>query len=117
MILIKLGTVVSNPNVDHASALTAAFTKYQPEKTVVYPAADAVQKVADQFKSATEDGFSRLSLTGAGDPAASPAVRGEALAYAEQLRFLAERDPMHEIHEQEKKFLWSLRYEIAQQVP
>ena len=44
-------------------------------------------------------------------------IRGAALAYSEQLRYTAERDPMHEMHEQEKKFLWSLRYEIPQQIP
>ena len=33
------------------------------------------------------------------------------------LRFTAERDPFHEIHEQEKKTLWNLRYEIVHRVP
>jgi len=42
----------------------------------------------------------------------------QAMSYIlEQLRYTAERDPLHEIHEQEKKFLWNLRNEIAQQVP
>lgn len=35
----------------------------------------------------------------------------------ERLRFTAERDPLHEMHEQDKKFLWSFRHEIAQQMP
>jgi hypothetical protein len=35
----------------------------------------------------------------------------------EQLRYTAERDPLHEMHEDERRFLWSLRYQISQQVP
>ena len=35
----------------------------------------------------------------------------------EQLRFTAERDPLHEMHEDERRLLWSSRYHIVQQVP
>lgn len=35
----------------------------------------------------------------------------------EQLRYTAERDPLHEMHEDERRFLWSLRNQISQQVP
>ena len=35
----------------------------------------------------------------------------------EKLRYTAERDPLHEMHEDERRFLWSLRYQISQQVP
>lgn len=37
--------------------------------------------------------------------------------YSEKLRFTAERDPLHEMHEDERRFLWSTRHMIAQQVP
>lgn len=43
---------------------------------------------------------------------------GSAMFYiTEQLRYTAERDPLHEMHEDERRFLWSLRYQISQQVP
>ena len=43
---------------------------------------------------------------------------GSAMFYiTEQLRYSAERDPLHEMHEDERRFLWSLRYQISQQVP
>ena len=48
-IMNPLGTVVSNPNVDHATSLTVAFTKYQGSKTVIYPTDDVIQEVASQF--------------------------------------------------------------------
>ena len=124
-IMNPLGTIVSNPNLDHATALTVAFSKYQPDRMVMYPIMDVIQEVAAQSKASfTQNGsLARLSLNGSdpagsiGSDSSSIASRGEALAYAEQLRYTAERDPMHELHEQEKKLLWSLRYEIPQQVP
>ena len=35
----------------------------------------------------------------------------------EQLRYAAERDPLHEMHEGERRFLWSMRSQIAHQMP
>lgn len=32
-------------------------------------------------------------------------------------RLMAERDPLHEMHEQERKVIWSLRYDLISQVP
>ncbi len=65
-IMNPLGTVVSNPNLDDATALTVAFTKYNPDKTVVYPMMDVIQEVAALVKnSITEDGaLSRVSFSG-----------------------------------------------------
>ncbi len=44
---------------------------------------------------------------------------GERVMYyvMERLRYTAERDPLHEMHEQDKKLLWSFRHQIAQQLP
>ena len=30
---------------------------------------------------------------------------------------MAERDPLHEMHEQERKLFWSLRYDLVSHVP
>lgn len=34
-----------------------------------------------------------------------------------RFRMIAERDPLHEMHEQERKVIWSLRHELVNLVP
>jgi phosphatidylinositol-4,5-bisphosphate 3-kinase len=46
---------------------------------------------------------------------AAPA--GQATGNPEFLRQVAERDPLHEMHDQERKRIWSLRYDCLHQVP
>jgi len=41
----------------------------------------------------------------------------ERLAKLEQLRLLADRDPLHELHEQEKKTMWALRHHCLREIP
>ena len=52
-IMNPLGTVVSNPNVDHATSLTVAFTSYLDNMSIVYPDIDAIEEVASQNKKET----------------------------------------------------------------
>lgn len=35
----------------------------------------------------------------------------------EQLRLLADRDPLHELHEQERKIMWTLRHHCLLEIP
>ena len=35
----------------------------------------------------------------------------------DQLRALADRDPLHELHEQERKTMWALRYHCLRKIP
>lgn len=35
----------------------------------------------------------------------------------EQLRLLTDRDPLHELHEQEKKTMWTLRHHCLREIP
>lgn len=37
--------------------------------------------------------------------------------HLEQLKLLADRDPLHELHEQEKKMMWSLRHHCLRETP
>ena len=46
---------------------------------------------------------------------AAPA--GQAKGNSEFLRQVAERDPLHEMHDQERKRIWSLRYDCLHQLP
>lgn len=39
------------------------------------------------------------------------------MAFLEQLRQSAERDPLHELHEQERKIIWGLRYDCLAHFP
>ena len=133
-----LGTVVSNPNVDHATALTLTFAKYiEGRKVVVYPQMESICELAAKFKrdsneesliysslvsiNSADSGLSSLSGSTTSLNCLSAALNrgGEPAMYyiVEQLRFMAERDPLHEMHEQERKFLWSLRGPIAQHEP
>lgn len=41
----------------------------------------------------------------------------EIKAYLENMRQQAESDPLHDMHEQEMKELWSLRYHAQKHVP
>ncbi|PSN34153.1 hypothetical protein C0J52_10044 [Blattella germanica] len=91
-ILHPLGTVVSNPIVDHATALTLTFHRYHAERTVMYPS--PVVESND-----------------------IPAPSGQPRSHLEFLRTIAERDPLHEMHDQERKIIWSLRYDCLHHVP
>lgn len=102
-ILHPLGTVVSNPNVEHATALTISFTKYNPEKLVLYPSADKVLQFAAQNSEGSVEEI-ELPLE----------TKKKCL---EHLRFMEEKDPLHEMHEQERKVIWQLRYDCLQHVP
>lgn len=42
---------------------------------------------------------------------------GQTKSHMEFLRQIAERDPLHEMHDQERKIIWSLRYECLHHVP
>lgn len=35
----------------------------------------------------------------------------------EQLKLLADRDPLHELHEQERKMIWALRHHCITKIP
>jgi phosphatidylinositol-4,5-bisphosphate 3-kinase len=42
---------------------------------------------------------------------------GDTKSNLEFLRQFAERDPLHEMHDQERKTIWNLRYECLHHVP
>lgn len=61
-----IGTVVSNPNVDHATALTLSFTRYD-NKSVFFPKLDVICETAANLReeSSEDSGVSSLaSLNG-----------------------------------------------------
>lgn len=108
-ILHPLGTVVSNPNVEHATALTITFHRYDAERTVMYPSPEKVLEFASSQE--TPSGTEGENMASSEIPGMQPMV------FLEQLRQAAERDPLHELHEQERKIIWSLRYDCLAHFP
>lgn len=100
--LQSLGTVVSNTNVDHATALTVSFKRYSPDHIITYPSVEKMVEYA-------EDHFDPSSIT-----TLSPQ---DIRAHLESVRQIAESDPLHDMHEQEMKELWALRYESLKYYP
>lgn len=102
-LLHPLGTVVSNPNVEHSTALTITFHKYHAEHTVVYPSIDKIIEYASKrAKESNDEASSKSQPT---------------KPHLDHIRLMAERDPLHEMHEQERKLFWSLRYDLVAHVP
>ena len=46
-----------------------------------------------------------------------PAASSQTMSHLQFLRTIAERDPLHEMHDQERKIIWSLRYDCLHHVP
>lgn len=106
-LLHPLGTVVSNPNVEHSTALTITFHKYHAEHTVIYPSIDKVVEYASRrAKESNDESNSK-----------SHAANSQPKPHLDHIRLMAERDPLHEMHEQERKLFWSLRYDLVSHVP
>lgn len=100
--LQSLGTVVSNTNVDHATALTVSFKRYSSEHTVMYPTVEKMIEYAKKhFDPSTVSTRSSLEIR----------------SYLESVKQMAESDPLHDMHEQEMKELWALRYESQKYFP
>jgi len=54
---------VSNPNVEHATALTLTFSKFKDGKLVIYPRMETMCELAAQFKlDSNEEESSALYL-------------------------------------------------------
>ncbi|XP_034936238.1 phosphatidylinositol 4,5-bisphosphate 3-kinase catalytic subunit delta isoform-like [Chelonus insularis] len=106
-LLHPLGTVVSNPHIDRAAALMLTFPNYGKDKSVLYPSPDKVVEYAMKLRETKED-------YGTEDINQESEMSKQQL---EQLKLLADRDPLHELHEQEKKTIWALRRHCLREIP
>lgn len=98
--LQPLGTVVSNPNVEHAASLTITFDSFGHEPGhVLYPSPERLVELARSEGSG---------------PAATATADAQAL---EALRAAADSAQVGEMHEQERKGVWSLRAHCLQHEP
>ncbi|XP_015605201.1 phosphatidylinositol 4,5-bisphosphate 3-kinase catalytic subunit delta isoform [Cephus cinctus] len=107
-LLHPLGTVVSNPYIDSAAALMLTFPNFGKDKSVVYPSPEKVVEYAENLRE-PEDSSIEEELKEESD--------ANKLQQLEQLRLLADRDPLHELHEQERKNMWNLRHYCLHKIP
>ncbi|XP_041977720.1 phosphatidylinositol 4,5-bisphosphate 3-kinase catalytic subunit delta isoform [Aricia agestis] len=91
LLLHPLGTVVSNPNSDECAALQVRFSNYDCQYPILFPNQELVKAYGEQLENGTSEAMSRLSED------------------FEKLCITAEKDPMYEMHEQEKKDIWASR--------
>ncbi|XP_076048999.1 phosphatidylinositol 4,5-bisphosphate 3-kinase catalytic subunit delta isoform-like [Oratosquilla oratoria] len=97
-----LGSVVNNHDHDHAVTLTISFKKYHPTFSVLFPSKDEMIGRAKENLTEEEDEQS--------DNYAN-------IEEVQQVQQVADRDLMTELHEQEKKSLWSLRWHCQREIP
>ncbi|XP_043477506.1 phosphatidylinositol 4,5-bisphosphate 3-kinase catalytic subunit delta isoform [Leptopilina heterotoma] len=107
-LLHPLGTVVSNPHIDRAAALMLTFPNYGKDKSVLYPSPDKMVEYAAKLQESSEESLEE-------EP--SQDTDANTLQQLEQLRALADRDPLHELHEQERKTMWLLRHHCLRKIP
>ncbi|KAF5291172.1 hypothetical protein FQA39_LY14414 [Lamprigera yunnana] len=99
-----LGTVVSNPNTKYATALTLTFNSFGYEQqTVVYPSVETMINYANQHAE-KEDCTDLLSK-----------ICPQDIQTLEKL--LLETDSLYEMHDQDRKKIWTLKRYWLQQVP
>uniref|UniRef100_A0A0P4WF28 Phosphatidylinositol-4,5-bisphosphate 3-kinase n=2 Tax=Scylla olivacea TaxID=85551 RepID=A0A0P4WF28_SCYOL len=92
-----LGTLVSNPDHEQAVTLTITFPRFSYTCSIMFPSKDKIISEAKENPQCEE-----ITPT--------PPMM-------EEIQQIAERDPLTELHEQERKLLWSLRNVCRQELP
>lgn len=98
--LNPLGTAVANPDCQRATLLKLAFHTYDASRPVCFPKLDEILECAASCvkeKSASLHGIGHASKS-----------------HREQLRQIAEQDPLAPVHEQDKQLMWFLRYDCLE---
>ncbi|KAJ0180329.1 hypothetical protein K1T71_003733 [Dendrolimus kikuchii] len=98
LILHPLGTVVANPITDTCAILQVRFSNYECQHPILFPRSESVRTYAERSESISSE-------------AESPGPDFEALLS------VASRDPMFELHEQERRQLWASRSRLAGAAP
>ncbi|XP_077283888.1 phosphatidylinositol 3-kinase 92E [Arctopsyche grandis] len=105
-LLNPLGTIVPNPNTDQCAVLTIECSNYSQEHTILFPPDDVVLNFAGKGKdSNTSPSFRNIN------------IKAFSTEYLMQLRQVAEKEPVYEMHEQERRSLWALREDFRTQHP
>ncbi|KAH9629422.1 hypothetical protein HF086_013336 [Spodoptera exigua] len=92
LVLHPLGTVVSNPIAgfrESCAALQVKFSNYDCQYPVLFPKEETVREYSENIETVSPEVMERLSRE------------------YDRLRATAEKDPMYEMHEQDKKDIWA----------
>ncbi|KAL1462919.1 hypothetical protein WDU94_014720 [Cyamophila willieti] len=100
-VLHPLGTVVSNPLHEHTSSVTVTIHRHY-DNTIVFP---SLERILEFANSNREEDFDREDDD------------EDTKDYNDHIKYLEGRDSLYEIHEQEKKVIWSHRYTVMSQSP
>nr|XP_018902794.1 PREDICTED: LOW QUALITY PROTEIN: phosphatidylinositol 4,5-bisphosphate 3-kinase catalytic subunit delta isoform [Bemisia tabaci] len=102
--LNPLGSAVSNPNIEHCPALTISFQKYDGDSIIMYPNVEKLVEFAleNRGREAKDD-----NSTNEQPPR----------AVIDKIRSIQERDPLYEMHVQERKDIWGVRNEMMTIAP
>lgn len=84
------------------------YSIYVKDKCVLYPTLEKMVEYARKLRESSNE-QSILEELNKDESYVSQQL--------EQLRLLADRDPLHELHEQEKKTMWLLRYHCLREIP
>lgn len=82
---------------------------YGKDKCVLYPTPEKMVEYARKLRESSNERSIQEEL--------NQELDVTKLQQLEQLRLLADRDPLHELHEQEKKTMWALRYHCLREIP
>ncbi|KAG1679555.1 Phosphatidylinositol 4,5-bisphosphate 3-kinase catalytic subunit delta isoform [Nymphon striatum] len=102
-LLHPIATITSNPNMEHATALTVCFDDCNSSQTIIYPSLENLAELNEGHSQEQDSGRNSV-------PHASK-------AYLQQVKQICERDPLHQMHEQEKELLWFLRKDCCIHFP
>lgn len=90
-VLHPLGTVVSNPNTEYSTSLTLNFSSYA-DQTILYPCVESlINFTKDQNKITENQAVNDVDVENC-------------------LKVFQMMDNMYEIHDQDRKNIWQLRY-------
>ncbi|XP_060527773.1 phosphatidylinositol 4,5-bisphosphate 3-kinase catalytic subunit delta isoform [Cylas formicarius] len=95
-VLHPLGTVVSNPNTDYSTALTLNFKGYTADQTLMFPCTESVIEYALKLEQEQILSMNTFVLT----------VDNE---MENCKRLINEMDNFYDVHDQDRKVLWSHR--------
>lgn len=81
---------------------------YRKDEIILYPSSEKiVEYVAKISDNTTQNLIEDMETNDSGINATQ----------IEQLRLLGDRDPLHELHEQERKTIWALRHHCISKIP
>lgn len=91
----------------YVSILSNYYFSYGKDQCVLYPTPEKMVEYAQTLREQSNERSVKDELNQESDVSQQ----------LEQLRLLADRDPLHELHEQEKKTMWMLRHHCLREIP